>query len=1351
MLITCFFRFILFAVVCFCINGISTATAPLKPAKNKIHSGSKMKNFKAYKSGDLKTNVANDQHMNIMPEILVLDSPPQESFSKPSPLNEEKSFTRVKRRKAIRHKANEVYSKEMIANQKVKDNDLAISYIPDRARASITRSMHQIVVEKEQGLKPKIEYKSVKYTMMPEEGGNEIQTSLSKKDLQTKEQDFASSVSKFLIKRKYLIGSLAGMAADNKAVQYILDGQTVFNDKYLTSTADPIAFKQKSNQKSVNKLEEVKLIKTTSTKKKYKKVYDPSVKKSKRRNIEKTSEKRTDRYNVDMNTLFDKSPVTRYDKMSMFDKLKYLQHVNEKKAKNKDDAVIDKMKKKTKKVKKEKKMEQIPDVFVTRRKSIRPKQEAIQSKEKHIYQSLPLNIEIDTKDWKTNYRRKKDKLLKSMLESTNNIENISKDKKIKVKTVKEVIQQGKTHSFMIKPNTTIGVGNTEITVGIPSYASIRRPKKEGKRFEIKTTVQVKTLKPPSTLKVFRSDEIQKVVDAVTVSNTAKSRLSKVKIPKTKNDFPPRNVKSLPSPPPPPTHFPLKIEFVTAKPPSKSRISRNETVLTTTKATRKKFITNGLIDDPKNNRIITSSENLNVNLDHYADFTRTGITNGENNIVVGTLSGISDSANAGMLNLKVDTVKRENFTKTTQSKRLQRTGQSSPKSIVSDVKTSLAKMKKHRKGMPDFSISLLAAHEVVRTTPAEVRTIKPTLKTPMKKSPRFVLNNNQSRGKKFVFSFKTNKKPKVKIPEVPSIPFQPAFIYKDTAEIHRSENSLYTNSIHEKPGKSQDTYFKHNIMGEKQNDFRWPMPPPNDTIQGIPVTQPPPEVTTLGMIISGDFVSSFAEQAFKDVSSSNNILKQMPKRSKLRSGKFVKNDFLFSDQSLFTPPPRAITTMDVALAIKRRNGVYKTPGVYSSDIQKEIKALLNSTETVQLTDIPGNVEIQTSTVALPRGRDNFVPKGSEDRQFVYKAEAQGGKTKKEKLVKKKPQTHESTTSVNNMAASITGYDIGLSLKKDKSKKPVLSMTQATRAFEVTSQSPTQYVVVAKKAVSNTDSVHSPSKEIKNVILPTTATKEVVSDKPTSTTTEPTVDRFTTVLPTEAPKPAVKITSTPTPTKQTLSKLSNLNLVTKRTQDAFSKINEVFKGAPEGILAVSKTDAFKKYRKAATEVIELKKSPTMVPAVGIIKPLRKSEAIYKFSQYGNQRKQAIVEDNAIKREIKKLLIQQNTIYPATLQNGMTSNKRVTPMMDQNIFNKNNINTNSRGILYNTPEMTSMIISTESILPEQNNAYIQNYNFPGANRQLYANSARYPSYQNKSPVTLPTPINPQPNVSFHKDSFM
>ncbi|XP_048737040.1 uncharacterized protein LOC125652113 [Ostrea edulis] len=85
----------------------------------------------------------------------------------------------------------------------------------------------------------------------------------------------------------------------------------------------------------------------------------------------------------------------------------------------------------------------------------------------------------------------------------------------------------------------------------------------------------------------------------------------------------------------------------------------------------------------------------------------------------------------------------------------------------------------------------------------------------------------------------------------------------------------------------------------------------------------------------------------------------------------------------------------------------------------------------------------------------------------------------------------------------------------------------------------------------------------------------------------------------------------------------------------------------------------------------------------------------------------------------------------------------MMDQNIFNKNNINTNSRGILYNTPEMTSMIISTESILPEQNNAYIQNYNFPGANRQLYANSARYPSYQNKSPVTLPTPINPQPNV--------
>ncbi|XP_062577361.1 uncharacterized protein LOC134239207 [Saccostrea cucullata] len=81
----------------------------------------------------------------------------------------------------------------------------------------------------------------------------------------------------------------------------------------------------------------------------------------------------------------------------------------------------------------------------------------------------------------------------------------------------------------------------------------------------------------------------------------------------------------------------------------------------------------------------------------------------------------------------------------------------------------------------------------------------------------------------------------------------------------------------------------------------------------------------------------------------------------------------------------------------------------------------------------------------------------------------------------------------------------------------------------------------------------------------------------------------------------------------------------------------------------------------------------------------------------------------------------------------------MMNQNVYAKNDITSH----LYNTPEMTSMMMATESILPKQNNAFIQNYNFPGANRQVFASSARYPSYQPNVRVTPPTPLNPQIKV--------
>lgn len=233
----------------------------------------------------------------------------------------------------------------------------------------------------------------------------------------------------------------------------------------------------------------------------------------------------------------------------------------------------------------------------------------------------------------------------------------------------------------------------------------------------------------------------------------------------------------------------------------------------------------------------------------------------------------------------------------------------------------------------------------------------------------------------------------------------------------------------------------------------------------------------------------------------------------------------------------------------------------------------------------------------------------------------------------------------------------------------------------------------------------------------------------TTRRPTVASTTT---TEKPS----TTTTPGSIKEVISDLSSLNDIAKKAKDALQRISEVFKGPPDNIIAVSKTDAYKKYKKAATEVIEMKKSPTMVPAVGIIKPLRKSEAIYKFSQYGSKRSQEMTEDNAIKREIKKLLIQQNTIYPGPLQQGPVSYPRVTPMMDQNVFTQNEITSNARGMLYNTPEMTSMMIATESMAPEQNGGYIQNYNFPGANRQALGNSARLP-FQDSVRVTPPMPI--------------
>lgn len=119
----------------------------------------------------------------------------------------------------------------------------------------------------------------------------------------------------------------------------------------------------------------------------------------------------------------------------------------------------------------------------------------------------------------------------------------------------------------------------------------------------------------------------------------------------------------------------------------------------------------------------------------------------------------------------------------------------------------------------------------------------------------------------------------------------------------------------------------------------------------------------------------------------------------------------------------------------------------------------------------------------------------------------------------------------------------------------------------------------------------------------------------------------------------------------------------------------------------------------------------------------------------------EENAIKREIKKLLIQQNTVYPVANQNGPVSFARVTPSMDQYMYAQNDMTSNGRDILYNTPEMTSMMIATESMLPEQNNPYIQNFNFPGANRQALGNSARYP-YQTMVRPTSATPI-VQPKV--------
>ena len=1461
------FRLVSFVVVLFSFYGILHAKESVKQA----FSGKDTRNeSKHSRTGENKTSLQAVTGETVeLPDIIVKENPSQKSsFLLPSLEKEEKPFSRIKRRKAIRSKVNEVYSKENIVH-KAKDNERGISYLPDRSRASITRSMHQIVVEKEQGLKPKIEYKSVKYTMTPEESGNEIQTSIGKNDLLMKEKGFHPSVSQFLIKRKYLIGSLKGKDKDKKGFQYILDGQTVFNDKYITSTADPIGFKQKSDQKSINKLEEVKLLKKSPSKKNYFKSFDSkklskegknkSVYRKEQIQITKSKEKTKD-------TQVNSSPITKYDKMSMRDKLMYSQRFNEKKPSNTNkevEKVFDKVsvESKTSKIKNKK------EKYVTRRKTIRPKQEEMKtndlsgniplaievdtkdwktnyqykkkkllssvmkstgevhiiskgkkSKElkvsevnkgekiinlkRKLYESQPLNIEMDTKDWKTNYRKKKNKLLRTMLDSNTFKQEQGQKKDSTANTIKEVVQQRKVHSYRIKPNTVIEVGNTEITVGVPSHVALQSQTIDRKMIEQNPLKEKpKALKPPATYKAFRSDEMRKVFNTATVANTDKSK--KVKLIKTTTSAPAkinlkRKTKLLPNKTT--TQFPLKIEFVTAKMPVDVGTSKNKSKSETEQTIHKKFITNGLSEDSKKSRIITSSENLNVNLDHYADFTRTGITNGENNIVVGTLSGIKDRANAGMLNLNVDTAERvptKNITETPNTKqkelfspKLTTNGSKVKPLNYPDVNTNtksltearLSNVKKKGKSMTDFSISLLAAHEEEKTTQGSAQKRPPSTRAPVRKAPRFVIRTNKNNGKSFVFSFKTNKKPTLKIPKVPSVQFQPAFIYKDTAEIHRSENSLYVNSIHDKPEKTPNTFYKHNAMREKHKDFRWPVPS-SDRVQGIPVTQPPTDVSTLGMIISGDFVSSFAEQAFKDLNSINKSRKQKNTKysgkSKLRQNKLVKNDFLFPMQSLYTPSPKAITTVDLALATKRRNGLYENDNFYSSDIHNQIKQLLNSTETIQLTDIPGNIDIQTSTVPLPKLRNTFTQNQGNNIQFVYTAETQMGRTRMQKIKKPRVQlSFERSTSGNGVPASITGYDLGLSLKRDKPKNMFTQMTQATRTFEQASQSPIKNVYSEMKSLSNLRKKDIQSKIVDNVVLlnvetvtsapykpsipktsktrttTTTTTKMPVTQQPTTSSTKSTTEKVTT-QPTKATTTttikttrAKTTTTTSSPTSTTTTTLaptkaiiSSINDVVGKAKDTLARLNEVHRGPPDNIIAVSKTDAFQKYKKAATEVIELKKSPTMVPAVGIIKPLRKSEAIYKFSQYGSKQKQDMGEENAIKREIKKLLIQQNTVYPVANQNGPGSLARVTPAMDQYMYAQNDMTSNGRDILYNTPEMTSMMIATESMLPEQNNPYIQNFNFPGANRQALGNSARYP-YQTVVRPTSATPI-VQPKV--------
>lgn len=1489
------FRFVLFIVICFCIYGFSNAKTNLRQTTSETDTVDKSRPSKS-KGAETTSKALSGKKLKIeMPAIIVKEDPSQKSsFLLPSPKKEEKPFSPIKRRKAIRHKANEIYSKEAPGDKTNVENDLS-SFLPDRARASITRSMHQIVVEKEKGLKPKIEYKSVKYVMMPEEVGNEIQTTSNKKDTHMKDLDFPPSISKFLIKRKYLIGSLNGKTSEKKDFQVIVDGHTVMNDKYLTSTADPIGYKQKSDQKSVNALEEVKLMKTMSSKKMYYKEPDIAKqkkgKKSKTKSLTKKSKQnKSEKKQLPKDIDVKSSPITKYDKMTMREKLVYTQQFNENNPTKtvKTEFGSSKPLVKSEKVKAK---SQKSEVFVTRRKSIRPKQndskyssqnvplnievdtkdwksnyrrkknDLMQSmlepepvlrktknnenaksfKKKHkeytvsikrkskehivsmgkkskeqnipakldqkdtamfgketLYGSNPINIKIDTKDWKTNYSKKKNKLLQAMLDSSTYEKGRFKEKKnkAKAKSVKEVVQQKNVHSYLIKPNTVIEVGNTEITVGIPSHVA-KQTRTTDRKSKGNTLKKIQTeIKAPATLKAFRSDEVRVKIDTVTVQNAEKSngKISAMQT-TTTAPSPPKEALRSAKQPSTTTHFPLKIEFVTAKIPAELEGNRNKSSLTKRK-NHKKFITNGLSEDSQKSRIITSSENLNVNLDHYADFTRTGITNGENNIVVGTLSGIKDRANAGMINLQVDTAEREqalNITKITGSRPTDRHTVATNKKLFnvktkpynihktistnSQSQTSLSNVKKQDKSMTDFSISLLAAHEVEKATQAPLKKTKPTVKAPVKKSPRFVLRNNNNSGKSFVFSFKTNKKPKKNVPKVTSVQFQPAFIYKDTAEIHRSENSLFANSIHEKSEKTPNNFYKHSIMRENHKDFRWPVP--SKIVQGIPVTQPPPEVSTLGLIISGDFVSSFAEQAFKDVSSDNKVSRQSINRTtaktKFQPKQTVKSDFLFPIQSFYTPSPKAITTVDLALVTRKRNGLYQNDKYYSSDIHYQIQELLNSTETNQLTDIPGNIDIQTSTVPLPKMRNTFIQSRPKTMPFVYTAESQAGRTKMQRINNKQNVQNlvERTTLGNSAPPSITGFDLGLSMKRNKSKKTYIQMTQATQAFEETSQSPMKNIVKGSSSLSNFRRMQIPSRPIETVIYPTvsvqterkgvtekprmlkkltsttTTTTTTTTPKPkttsttsttstttaTTTTTEATTTRRPTVASTTTTeKPST--TTTPGSIKEVISDLSSLNDIAKKAKDALQRISEVFKGPPDNIIAVSKTDAYKKYKKAATEVIEMKKSPTMVPAVGIIKPLRKSEAIYKFSQYGSKRSQEMTEDNAIKREIKKLLIQQNTIYPGPLQKGPVSYPRVTPMMDQNVYTQNEITSNARGMLYNTPEMTSMMIATESMAPEQNGGYIQNYNFPGANRQALGNSARLP-FQNSVRVTPPMPI--------------